>query len=760
MRVSDRIHSGSFCLAVAGFRGLMAVCIAVLMAAAFSCAADTAPDVGKLTAQLGASDRDTRREAALQLEKLGLAAKPALPALIKAIDDSDKQVWGSALGAIAAIGPDAAEAIPRLLLVFDSRRGGDSRQRDKAQMLMRAAYALACIGDAARPALIEALKADDTGMRLGAAKALGGMGAGSRDAIPALIENLGHSDEDLRGEVIEALALIGKDAVPPLTESLKWPDPRLRSGSSRALGVIGTAATTAGPALLAQLQVEKEIAVRAAILGALARVGLPQDKVVTLLIVAFRDANPEIRSAALNAMLRIRPAEKVVVPALAALLAEPQPDLAERAATALGRFGPEARTAVPALVTGVARKQPVSPAYAAALTEIGGPAVPELLKQIENVAPSSLNREHWVVKVLVGIGGGGIPELTKALESPVAPVRVVALGTLNELGEQAREVRPAILKLTADADPFVRATALSALVSTGGETGATLKKIEAAMRDSVPVVRLSAVTAAGTMGPDAKGLAPQVATLLDDPDSSVRIGAIRAAGAVGGNIPELAQRLIARLDDPAARSAALDALGRLGGNSGVAAAKLVALYPTAAKPEKLSILKALGNSPSASSVQVIASALKDPDEEIRSAALRADVKAHASPTESLPVLVSALQDPSVSVRRTAADLLGRIGDKEPETVVPALVPLIARLESGEDKQFALEALRLMHVRDQDALAKALELPVDESRAWACERIARLGSKGRPLAEKLRPLLADKNDYVRRAARKALEQVGR
>jgi HEAT repeat protein len=122
--------------------------------------------------------------------------------------------------------------------------------------------------------------------------------------------------------------------------------------------------------------------------------------------------------------------------------------------------------------------------------------------------------------------------------------------------------------------------------------------------------------------------------------------------------------------------------------------------------------------------------------------------------------VSALGDSHVSVRRTAAELLGQIGDKEPDKVVPALGPLIALLASGEDRQFALDALRAARVRDQEALAKALELPVVESRAWACERVAKLGSKGRPLADKLRPLLADKNDYVRRAARKALDQVQR
>ncbi|MEQ1850162.1 MAG: hypothetical protein ABMA01_01085, partial [Chthoniobacteraceae bacterium] len=72
----------------------------------------------------------------------------------------------------------------------------------------------------------------------------------------------------------------------------------------------------------------------------------------------------------------------------------------------------------------------------------------------------------------------------------------------------------------------------------------------------------------------------------------------------------------------------------------------------------------------------------------------------------------------------------------------------------------MDALRAIKVRDHDALTQALAVPVTEARVWACVRIARLGPEGRPLAEKVKPLLADGNDYVRRSARKALEQINR
>ena len=739
-------------------RSLTAI-LAFLLCAIFSAVAEPPPDVAKLAAQLASTDRDTRREAGHALEKLGPAAKGALSELLKALDDSDKQVWANAFSAIAAIGPGAADAIPQLVDAFDSRKARDFRPRDQAQKLMRAAHALASIGDAARPALIAALKADDTGLRLGAAKALGGMGARSRDAIPALIENLGHADEELRTEVIETLALIGKDAVARLAKSLAWPDPKLRSGSARALAAIGAEAADAGLALLAQLQAEKENAVRAALLAALPRTGLPPAKIVPPLIAAFRDASDEIRSAALNALLHIRPAEKSVVPALAALLGDPQPGLSGRAAQALGRFGAEARMAVPALVAGAARTGAEREAFIAALTEIGGPAVPELLKQIERVPAASLNREHWVIRLLAAIGGAGIPELTKALDSPAASVRVAALGTLNALGEQAREVRVQVLKLTADADPFVRATAVSVLVSMAMDMGGTLEKVEAAMRDPSPVVRLSGATAAGALGPSARGLARALTSLLDDADAPVRAAALRAAGALGGGDPALVRRLAASLDDPATRSAALGALAQTGADAATTA-KLLELYPKSAKPDRLAILSSLGAAAPAESAGLIAVAVKDGDAEIRAAALRANVKVQASVKDSLPVLIGALRDPQVSVRRTAAELIGQIGDKETDKVVPALAPLVALLASGEDRTFALDALRAAHVRDPAAIEQALAIPFADGRLWACERAAKLGAKGRPLIEKLKPLLADGNDYVRRAAKKAIDQINR
>ena len=105
--------------------------------------------VSKLSEKLASSEKEIRREAAFQLDRLGLEGREALPALIKGLSDSDKQVWSSCVSAIAKIGPAATDAIPALLGDLDSRKARGGREREKRQALVRSAHALSCIGAAA-----------------------------------------------------------------------------------------------------------------------------------------------------------------------------------------------------------------------------------------------------------------------------------------------------------------------------------------------------------------------------------------------------------------------------------------------------------------------------------------------------------------------------------------------------------------------------------------------------------------------------------
>jgi HEAT repeat protein len=65
-------------------------------------------------AELKAAAPATRNAAAYEIASLGPAAKPAVPALIEALDDPNATVRFPVTVALGEIGPDAAAAVPRL----------------------------------------------------------------------------------------------------------------------------------------------------------------------------------------------------------------------------------------------------------------------------------------------------------------------------------------------------------------------------------------------------------------------------------------------------------------------------------------------------------------------------------------------------------------------------------------------------------------------------------------------------------------------
>ncbi|HVK00295.1 MAG TPA: HEAT repeat domain-containing protein [Gemmatimonadales bacterium] len=70
--------------------------------------------LSELISDLKAAAPATRNAAAYEIAGLGPAAKPAVPALIEALDDPDAAVRFPVTVALGEIGPEAAAAVPRL----------------------------------------------------------------------------------------------------------------------------------------------------------------------------------------------------------------------------------------------------------------------------------------------------------------------------------------------------------------------------------------------------------------------------------------------------------------------------------------------------------------------------------------------------------------------------------------------------------------------------------------------------------------------
>ena len=97
------------------------------------------------------------------------------------------------------------------------------------------------------PRLTELVRQADPGTRYLAAKALGQIGDEAEAAIPALLEALRADDMFLRAGVAGALIKIGPPAVPGLTKALFDPSSAVKRAACKALGKIGS--ERAAPAL-------------------------------------------------------------------------------------------------------------------------------------------------------------------------------------------------------------------------------------------------------------------------------------------------------------------------------------------------------------------------------------------------------------------------------------------------------------------------------------------------------------------------------
>jgi HEAT repeat protein len=209
-----------------------------------------------------------------------------------------------------------ADAVPVLAAVL--------RTSDAAETRWRAADALGRIGDAARPAAAELIRAlDDPDPHVGAvaARSLGDLAPDVPVAVPALVRAFP------RVEAVRAVAEYGPvaaEAVEPLTGLLAHADPAVRWNAARALGKLRGTAAAAVPALAN----------------------------------ALTDPAQEVREHAAEALGEIGPAATAALPALVRALSDPVPRVRRDAVRSLGNLGPAAK---PALADVQARKKDDDP---------------------------------------------------------------------------------------------------------------------------------------------------------------------------------------------------------------------------------------------------------------------------------------------------------------------------------------------------------------------------------------------------------------
>jgi HEAT repeat protein len=710
---------------------------------------DPPPSVDKLAQQLtGAAEAADRREAGYQLGKLGAAAVPALPALIKALGDRDKQVWSYAVATIAGLGPTAKDAVPALIDDLGSgERGG--RERERRQKQMRTAFALSRIGAAAIPPLLESLASDDAWRRTGAVIALGGMQGAAREAVPALIKSLADGDETARNAAVEALSQIGLEAKLALLAALADGDAKRRAGAALALGPLGDVVAP----LAQSLGKETDVAVRAALLTALGKSGGEPAQVVPLLAASVKDDNEAVSRAAINALAGSRAFRRPAVAPLGALLKDANVLVRERAARALGRLGPDAAEALPALLE-AARANGGAPVFADALAQVGPAALPALLAELKK---SDTAGSEWILQTLRGFGAPALPVLSETLQASSPALRIAAARTLAEMGPEAALAEKPLLTAAGDSDPAVQAAALRALVASRSESPRLRPLLEAALKSSSPELRkagtagLASVGGATTLGADG------LIVLLADEDAATRLLAVQSLGQLGAKAAPAVPALIERMNDPALQLPIVDTLGKIGSAAAAAVPRLTELATTGGAEWRVAAIVALGGigREAASALPVIYDGARDPSFDVRAAAVPALVKVESDEAKLLEVLVKAVSDETGRVRRPAAQAIGTFGDRA-RAAVPGLV---AMLERDNDRGPAFEALKAIGVVTVPDLQKMLGAKDAKVRVFACESLGKLGSQATDAVAALEPLAkAGEGDAVGRAAREALKRI--
>ncbi|MEX2113670.1 MAG: HEAT repeat domain-containing protein, partial [Pirellulales bacterium] len=379
----------------------------------------------------------TRYWAALALGEFGPAAKPAVEALTKALDDKRPEVVHEVLIALAHIGPDAASAEPKVTpLLMDH----------EAFVRNPAAYALGRMGPAAaaaKPALEKSASGGDVMLRTVSSYALAKIDPNDKamrdQAVKLLKEALHNPDPRVESAALRGLLELETPPVelaPELTQCVEVCEVSLVPEMMSVLAASGEAGL---PALTAALKRPESRGQAAVLLG---RIGPAAHSAVPSLLDAISDEDPEVRREVLYALGAIIADKGPADPRIVAALDDPEVRVRATAAYALGRAGAAAKPAVPKLRN---------------LLESDDPLVRVVCAwSLAHIAPDDAQLARSIVPVLI-----------HGTKSDNLMMRRGAADALGRLGPAADSAVASLKALENDSDESVRAAAADALKKIG-----------------------------------------------------------------------------------------------------------------------------------------------------------------------------------------------------------------------------------------------------------------------------------------------------
>ncbi|MFM8552691.1 MAG: HEAT repeat domain-containing protein [Nitrospiraceae bacterium] len=341
--------------------------------------------------------------------------------------------------------------------------------------------------------------------------------------------------DQMRGAGYTALKEVpSDDTIPYLLDGLSD-----GSGPVRALAAEGLGRMKPGPhtVRLKKAMEDQAAMVRVVVLKALGRSG--DRSQVPVIEQAVKDEQATVRLAALGALVMLGRTE--VWDQVRAAAAAPNPEDRAAALRTLGDLGD--RRAIPLLRQALSHAQPsVRDAAAKALGNLKDPvAAPDLVKALRDPLP------FVRASVAVSLGEVAAPESAVALRESLIDVnpavRTASVSALLRLGTPLKEVMDAVMGLTRNTDPGIRASVGRALSQARGKDRVdAIEVLRLLLEDPIPRPRIAAAHSLGHLVTSELGkeqILEIVAILknsLKDKDEAVRAtvgGAlIRALGAV------------------------------------------------------------------------------------------------------------------------------------------------------------------------------------------------------------------------------------
>lgn len=293
--------------------------------------------------------RATNAESRRQSQGPPLATEKDIPRLVAAVQSpADPVAAQDAIASLTRLGKAAQPAVPALIDYLHSSNG-------------HPASVVRARGSRGQPTAVW----EDSIARANAAIALGSIGPGAKEAVPALITTLTEDSVMLRNCAAEALAEIGEAApaaIPALVQALDDPLQSVRVRAAYALWRIDAQyLQLALPMLLEELANPSPHPLPGLKLPPywaatkLGQVGPPAEEALPALRALLADPDPKLRLAVAEALWRIDPQQtERVVPVLTGLLKRVLTDEVlvsprERIPELLGDIGAPAKAATPLL---------------------------------------------------------------------------------------------------------------------------------------------------------------------------------------------------------------------------------------------------------------------------------------------------------------------------------------------------------------------------------------------------------------------------